>query len=129
LGHPGDSFCHYHFLTPKRPKNFTSLVSNCLLKISGAKPEPQENRSQNVQNRLIFGEAGNSAIAGAAIGAGAQYFWNSLTNPCANVNRNKSPNNKFFTGNQVIDNGAWGILAGFAGSSIANNLLGGNGPC
>merc|ERR1712121_439204 len=89
--------------------------------------DAQRGRSQDVQNRFIFGQNGNSALAGAALGAGYQYFLNNLLNPCRNGDRNgnkKVTNNIIFTGNPTIDNGALGFIAGFATSAILNNGCG-----
>ena len=38
----------------------------------------------------------------------------------------RNTNNRFFTGNPTIDNGALGFVAGFAGSALLNNALGSN---
>merc|ERR1711928_68756 len=97
-------------------------------------PEPQRaggrsisNRGpSNTQNRFLnFGQAG---IAGAALGAATQYFANQVLNPCTrSSNRGSNTNNRFFTGDPTVDNGALGFVAGFAGSALLNNALGS--PC
>merc|ERR1712013_930857 len=58
----------------------------------------------------------------------SQYFANQIFNPCRRAgNRRGNTNNRFFTGNPTIDNGALGFVAGFAGSALLNNALGN--PC
>jgi len=100
-----------------------------------ANPEPQRGGGRSIsnrrpgqpQNRFIFGQAGNAGLAGAALGAATQYFANQVFNPCRrNRNQNRNTNNRFFTGNPTIDNGALGFVAGFAGSALLNNALGNN---
>merc|ERR1711915_886905 len=95
-----------------------------------ANPGPQQSSgrsfSRTPQNRFIFSQAGNAGLAGAALGAGTQYFLNQLLNPCRGGRRNnrKGTNNRFFTGNTAIDNGALGFVTGFAGSALFNNAFG-----
>ena len=128
-----------------------STILTCLF--SAAMPDPQRQRGGGrsisnrgrTQNRFFFGQAGNAGLAGAALGAAAQYFTNQVFNPCTRSNTRKvslsscsssscitiifqtNTNNRFFTGNPTIDNGALGFVAGFAGSALVNNALGN--PC
>eukprot|EP00090_Calanus_glacialis_P019195 TRINITY_DN2953_c0_g1_i3.p1 TRINITY_DN2953_c0_g1~~TRINITY_DN2953_c0_g1_i3.p1 ORF type:complete len:131 (+),score=38.59 TRINITY_DN2953_c0_g1_i3:99-491(+) len=101
-----------------------------------AMPEPQRGGGRSIsnrrpgrtQNRFIFGQAGNAGIAGAALGAATQYFTNQVLNPCTRSNnRGSNTNNRFFTGNPTVDNGALGFVAGFASSALLNSALGS--PC
>jgi len=110
------------------------LTFSATLVRRAAMPDPQRSRGRSIsnrgrtQNRFIFGQAGNAGLAGAALGAAAQYFTNQVFNPCTRSNTRKTnTNNRFFTGNPTIDNGALGFVAGFAGSALVNNALGN--PC
>merc|ERR1712126_186538 len=98
------------------------LYARHLLVKREANPEPQSRG--RAQNRLFgLNQAGTAGLAGAAIGAGTQTLVNNLFNPCRN--RRKNTNNRIFTGNPTIDNGALGFIAGFAGSALFNNAFGG----
>jgi len=119
--------CFLCLVLPFLADGATHLVRRAAL------PSPQRGGGRSIsggrtQNRFIFGQAGNAGLAGAALGAATQYFANQIFNPCRRGgSRRGNTNNRFFTGNPTIDNGALGFVAGFAGSALLNNALGN--PC
>ena len=66
----------------------------------------------------MFGGGGNgnlqAGVAGAAVGAGLHYLTTAAFNPCT---RNRGTNNRI-VGNQQVQSGLLGALAGFAAADL-----------
>ena len=106
------------------------LLTASLALTSTAAPQ----RGDNVASNTRFFTGNNnldSAIAGAAIGAGASFLGNQVLNPCRGGNRNSgnsgNANRNRFLPNNEATNGLLGIIGGFIAGQIANNAQGN--PC
>ena len=107
------------------------LLTVSLALTSTAAPQRGDNEASNT--RFFTGNNNlDSAIAGAAIGAGASFLGNQVLNPCRGGNRNSgnsgnSANRNRFLPNNGATNGLLGIIGGFIAGQIANNVQGN--PC
>ena len=106
------------------------LLTTGLALMSSAAPQ-RDNNNEASNTRFFTGNNNlDSAIAGAAIGAGASFLGNQIFNPCRG-NRNSgnkgSDKNNRFLGNNGAINGLLGIIGGFIAGQVANNVQGN--PC
>ena len=105
------------------------LLTTGLALMSSAAPQRGNNNEAAGNTRFFTGNNNlDSAIAGAAIGAGASFLGNQIFNPCrGNRNSGGSGENNRFLGNNEATNGLLGILGGFIAGQVANNVQGN--PC
>ena len=106
------------------------LLTTGLALMSSAAPQRDNNEAGNT--RFFTGNNNlDSAIAGAAIGAGASFLGNQIFNPCRGGGNRNSGNsgdtNTRFLGNNGATNGLLGIIGGFIAGQVANNVQGN--PC
>merc|ERR1712098_596897 len=89
----------------------------------------REKRAAQRTRFFTVNNAIGAGAAGAALGVATQYFTNQIFNHCTRGGTRagtKGTNNRIF-GGQIIQNGALGFAAGFAGAALANAALGN--PC
>ena len=95
--------------------------------------EPQNTRfnfgnfgSSNNQATRFFTGNGNldAGLAGAAVGAGLQYLGTAAFNPCTRGGTRGSNTNTRLFGNQQVQSGLLGALAGFAAAEVVYNAQG-----
>ena len=103
------------------------LLTASLALTSTAAPQRGDNEAGNT--RFFTGNNNlDSAIAGAAIGAGASFLGNQVLNPCRGGNQNSgnsgNANRNRFLPNNEATNGLLGIIGGFIAGQIANNAQG-----
>ena len=106
------------------------FLTTGLALMSSAAPQRDNNEAGNT--RFFTGNNNlDSAIAGAAIGAGASFLGNQIFNPCRGGGNRNSGNsgdtNTRFLGNNGATNGLLGIIGGFIAGQVANNVQGN--PC